>query len=257
MLAIRKHMTMILHVKQDNQCFRLDLLTWAAPNAVFVMTFGNCNSNMQFLEFHEIHKHMARFLQPKFKIHGLEKSQWGHELWPLTSADWPMAKCPWPMTTDTWATNPEPWALGPGNGPWALGPDQDDPIMSKSHKLMDNTWLSADVKVIKNIWACFCNPNPGLHHLNPEPGIDPWALVMVHESWSLPQIMQLYKNRMNWCSNHEFSQEKTLNQCRTAWQHIKNIDFPCGIFTQNRKITKNSTWNLYFSMKNMQNQTKN
>ena len=40
MLAIRMHMAMILHVKQENQSFELDLLTWAAPRAPFVMTFG-------------------------------------------------------------------------------------------------------------------------------------------------------------------------------------------------------------------------
>ena len=39
MLAIRKHMAMILHVKQENQFLELDLLTWAAPRALFVMTF--------------------------------------------------------------------------------------------------------------------------------------------------------------------------------------------------------------------------
>ena len=40
MLAIRMHMAMILHVKQENQFLELDLLTWAAPRALFVMTFG-------------------------------------------------------------------------------------------------------------------------------------------------------------------------------------------------------------------------
>ena len=41
MLAIPKHMAMVLHVKQENQYFGLDLLTWAAPRARFVMTMGS------------------------------------------------------------------------------------------------------------------------------------------------------------------------------------------------------------------------
>ena len=151
--------------------------------------------------------HMAMFLLPKFEIHSLEKKMpWTLLTLSLSSADWPLARCPWPMATAPWAINPEPWALGSSQGPRALcSTDQDDAIMSKSHNLMDIHWISAGVKVMMNIWACFCNPNPGLHYLNPRPGIDPWALVMVHDSWSLPQIMQSYKNRMNSVYNHVFS----------------------------------------------------
>ena len=151
--------------------------------------------------------HMAMFLLPKFEIHSLKKKMpWTLLTLSLSSADWPLARCPWPMATDPWAINPGPWALGSSQGPRALcSTDQDDAIMSKSHNLMDIHWISAGAKVIMNIWACFCNANPGLHHLNPGPGIDPWALVMVHDSWSLPQIMQSLKKRMNSWYNHVFS----------------------------------------------------
>ena len=79
---------------------------------------GDCHLKMQFLQFHDIHKHMAMFLQFKFKIHGLEKNPWGHELWLLppdfcwlTSGQEALTHCHWPMSNQPWALSPEPWAL--------------------------------------------------------------------------------------------------------------------------------------------------
>ena len=89
--------------------------------------FGACHSKMQFLQFHDIHKHMAMFLQLKFKIHGLEINPWGHELWLLTpdfcwltSGQGALSHGHWPMSNQPWALSPGLWPCSKSSMPWII-----------------------------------------------------------------------------------------------------------------------------------------
>ena len=138
---------MILNVKLRNHWLGLDLLICGAQNAHFLRTL----KRLQFI--HAISAISWYSYAYGYVFATPTRNPWPRENsmspWTLTLAPWlllidlwPSALDPWQLTHEQPALSPEPWALSPGHAPWALGPDQDDAIMSKSHKLMDKHWIS-------------------------------------------------------------------------------------------------------------------
>ena len=114
MLAIPKHMAMVLHVKHEHQYFGLDLLTWAAPRAPFVMTFGglpfkDAISLISCYSYAYGYVFATKIRNPW----PAEKDAMNSDSCLLTSLTdlWPGALDPWPLTHEQSTLSPEPWAL--------------------------------------------------------------------------------------------------------------------------------------------------